>query len=87
MKADMLEDWDKRKQLAEIRRQLTDKYGKCVDDIKLPTQMNETLRELKAVRKMQRQGNKILAKSGVPQTAGTDISLTTAACSSAVKPD
>lgn len=62
----MLDDWDKRKQLAEIRNQLTVKYGKCVDDIKLPTQMNETLRELKAVRNMQKQGNKIAAMSEVP---------------------
>ena len=53
-KAALLDDWDKRKKLADIRNQLAVRYGKCVDDVKLPTQMAETLKELKALRTMQK---------------------------------
>ncbi|MFO0116799.1 MAG: hypothetical protein ACK521_04030 [bacterium] len=49
----MLEDWEKRKQLAEIKNKLAIKYGKCVNDVQLPMQMSETMRELRAVKKMQ----------------------------------
>lgn len=52
-KAELLEDWEKRKQLAEIKNKLAIKYGKCVNDVQLPMQMSETMRELRAVKKMQ----------------------------------
>lgn len=66
----MVEDWQKMKELKDIKKALHHKLLKCIDEIKLPGQLEETLKELQTMR---RQRNLSLQRSGLNEVSNTGV--------------